>query len=226
VVCHAIVFFFFLILHIIQLTPQQDFFELLTSHTHSTQGAQSKEFGATIAAWPQVSLYKILFQSKVLLSESLHLFIPPPYLQRLPFCNTIARLLRNIRPPTAPPSVCHTPYTIGDGNIVQRPSHTTRGDIHVLSAPWLRGSVDRRVRSVTRLRLEWYGGVFFLLQQRSKHPREMVITPKASTSSFVRTPGFRPFHISRPDPRFPPFSRRSRSCAARPSPPVQTSTRR
>ena len=29
-----------------------------------------------------------------------------------------------------------------------------------------------------------YGGVFLLLPQRSKHPREMVITPKASTSSF------------------------------------------
>jgi len=45
-----------------------------------------------------------------------------------------------------------------------------------------RSSVGRRVRSVTKLRLEWYGGVFLLLQQRSKHPREIVVTPKASTS--------------------------------------------
>jgi len=45
-----------------------------------------------------------------------------------------------------------------------------------------RSSVGRRFRSATKLRLEWYGGVFLLLQQRSKHPREMVITPKASTS--------------------------------------------
>jgi len=45
-----------------------------------------------------------------------------------------------------------------------------------------RSSVGRRFRSVTKLRLEWYGGVFLLLRQRSKHPREMVITPKASTS--------------------------------------------
>ena len=29
-----------------------------------------------------------------------------------------------------------------------------------------------------------YGGVFLLLQQRSKLPREMVITPEASTSLF------------------------------------------
>jgi len=42
--------------------------------------------------------------------------------------------------------------------------------------------VGRRFRSVTKLRLDWYGGVFLLLQQRSKHPREMVVTPKASSS--------------------------------------------
>ena len=45
-----------------------------------------------------------------------------------------------------------------------------------------RSSVGRRVRSATKLRLEWYGGVFLSLQQRSKHPRQMVITPQASTS--------------------------------------------
>ena len=50
-----------------------------------------------------------------------------------------------------------------------------------------RSSVGRRVRSVTKLRLEWYGGVFLLLQQHSKHPREMIITPKASTLTFALT---------------------------------------
>jgi len=45
------------------------------------------------------------------------------------------------------------------------------------------GSVGRKVRSVAKLRLEWYGRVVLLLQQRSKHLREMVITPKASTSN-------------------------------------------
>ena len=48
-----------------------------------------------------------------------------------------------------------------------------------------RSSVGRRFRSVTKLRLEWHGGVFLLLQQRSKHPREMFITPKASTSHLI-----------------------------------------
>ena len=51
--------------------------------------------------------------------------------------------------------------------------------------PGARSSVGRRFRSVTKLRLEWYGGVFVLLQQRSKHPRGMVITRKAATSHFV-----------------------------------------
>ena len=45
-----------------------------------------------------------------------------------------------------------------------------------------RSSVGPRFRSATKLRLEWYGGDFLLLQQRSKHPREMVIAPEASTS--------------------------------------------
>jgi len=33
--------------------------------------------------------------------------------------------------------------------------------------------------------LQTDGGVFLLLQQRSKHPREMIITPKASASHFA-----------------------------------------
>ena len=40
-------------------------------------------------------------------------FHSPPYLQSLPFCNTIARPLRNIRPDPDPPLVSHTPYNVG-----------------------------------------------------------------------------------------------------------------
>ena len=47
-----------------------------------------------------------------------HAFISPTHLQSLPYCNTITRPLRNIRPSTDPPFVCHTSYNIGDGNIV------------------------------------------------------------------------------------------------------------
>ena len=65
-----------------------------------------------------------------------------------------------------------------------------------VAAPSPRASLRRRTvcgrteqrrpqgRSVAKLRLEWYGGLFLLLQQRSKHPREMVITSKASSSHF------------------------------------------
>jgi len=65
----------------------------------------------------RVRLYKILFHLKALWWRYPP-FIAPPHLQRLPYCNTIARPLRNIGPATDPPFVCHTPYNIGDGNIV------------------------------------------------------------------------------------------------------------
>jgi len=64
------------------------------------------------------SLYKILFHLNALLWESIILLAPPPHLQSLPYSNTIARPLRNIRPSTDPPYACHTPYNIGDENIV------------------------------------------------------------------------------------------------------------
>jgi len=67
---------------------------------------------------PHLSLYKILFRFKALLWESIIRVPPPPHLQSLPYCNTIARLLGNRRPLTDPPFVCHTPYSIGNGNIL------------------------------------------------------------------------------------------------------------
>jgi len=51
-----------------------------------------------------------------------HPFIAPPNLHCSRYCNTIARLLRNIRPPPDPACVCHTPYNIGKGTVVLRPS--------------------------------------------------------------------------------------------------------
>jgi len=55
------------------------------------------------------SLYKILFHFKALFWESIILLLPPP-LHNLPYCHTIARPLRNIRPPRRPPPFM--PYTI------------------------------------------------------------------------------------------------------------------
>jgi len=58
-------------------------------------------------------------------------FYWPPHLQSIPYCNTIARLLRNTRPPTDPSFECHTPYNIGDGNIVWRSSGHALGDLRL-----------------------------------------------------------------------------------------------
>jgi len=65
-----------------------------------------------------VSLYTILFHFRAVLWESIILLLPPPNLQRLPYCTTIVRPLRNMRPGTDLPFVWHTPYNIDDGNIV------------------------------------------------------------------------------------------------------------
>ena len=46
-----------------------------------------------------VSLYNILFHFKALLWESIILLLPSSHLQSPPYCITIARPLRNIRPP-------------------------------------------------------------------------------------------------------------------------------
>ena len=58
------------------------------------------------------------FTSKLYCGSQSFFYSPSPHLQSLPYCNTIARPLRNICPPTDAPFVCHTPYNIGDGNIV------------------------------------------------------------------------------------------------------------
>jgi len=65
-----------------------------------------------------LSLYKILFYFEALLWEIIIRLLPVPHLQSLPYCNTIAQPLRNVRPPTDPPLLWHAPYNIGDRNIV------------------------------------------------------------------------------------------------------------
>ena len=53
---------------------------------------------------PRVSLYKILFHFKAFLWESMILSLLPSHLQTLPYYNTIASPLRNIRPSPHRPS--------------------------------------------------------------------------------------------------------------------------
>ena len=87
------------------------------SRKHVATGAELSSF--RLCAVREFSLYKILFYFKAPLWESIILVLPPPpHLQSLLYCNTIARPLRNIRSPTDPSFVCHTPYNICDGNIV------------------------------------------------------------------------------------------------------------
>ena len=66
---------------------------------------------STQMAEVRVGLYTILFHFKALLWEPIILACPP-HLQSLPYCNTIARLLRNIRPPPPPRCLCYMLYTI------------------------------------------------------------------------------------------------------------------
>ena len=70
-----------------------------------------------MSVYLSLALTRYCFTSK-LYCGSQSSFYTPPHLQSLPYCNTIARPLRNIRPPTDPHCVCHTPCTVGDGNIV------------------------------------------------------------------------------------------------------------
>jgi len=72
----------------------------------------------------------------------------------------------------------------GSGNRLAWP-HSRRGlASNGVRYAGARSSVGHRLRSVTKQRLEWCGGIFLLLQQRSKHLREMIVTAKASTSHF------------------------------------------
>ena len=75
--------------------------------------------------WPLQDI--VLLQSFSV--EVCHPLIAPATCKAYLFCNTIARPLRDIRPPTDPPLrdirpltdpplLCHTPYNIGDDNIV------------------------------------------------------------------------------------------------------------
>ena len=66
---------------------------------------------------PALGLYKIFFYLESFVHESIVLsFFPPTCIGHC--CNTIARLLGNIRPPLDLPFVRFTTYTVGHNNIV------------------------------------------------------------------------------------------------------------
>ena len=83
--------------------------------TGSCAGASSDTY--TREGVLQISLYKILFHFKALWWESI-LPVAPPTCNAYPIAILLHDLCTIYAPPADPPSVCHTPYTIGDGNIV------------------------------------------------------------------------------------------------------------
>ena len=66
----------------------------------------------------QVSLYKILFYLEAFLWESIILLLPPPTCNAYPIIILSHAHCSIYAPPPTPPFLCHTPYNIGDGNIV------------------------------------------------------------------------------------------------------------
>ena len=66
----------------------------------------------------EIFLYKTIFYFRVVCARINRPFIPQAHLHCPHCCNTIARLLGNIRPPLDLPCVCDTPYNIGNNNIV------------------------------------------------------------------------------------------------------------
>jgi len=65
-----------------------------------------------------LGLYKIVFYFGGFCARINHPCVAPSHLHCPHYCNTIACLFRSIRRPPNPPFVCHTPYSIGNGNIV------------------------------------------------------------------------------------------------------------
>jgi len=66
----------------------------------------------------QIDLYKIFLIFESLCTNQSSLYPPPAHLQCPHCCNTIERLLGNIRHLFDLPFVCHTPINIGNNNIV------------------------------------------------------------------------------------------------------------
>jgi len=67
-----------------------------------------------VLSWPIQDIRLLVF----VCSRINRPFITPAHSDHQHYCNTIARLVRRIYPPPDPPSICYTPYNIGNDNIV------------------------------------------------------------------------------------------------------------
>jgi len=88
------------------------------THTHTFKKRSAKflllTWLARVPIWP---LQDILLL-RVVCARINRPIIPPAHLHCPHCCNAIAQLLGNIRPPLDLPCVCHTPFNIGNNNIV------------------------------------------------------------------------------------------------------------
>ena len=66
---------------------------------------------------PDLAFTRYSFTPKLSCTSQASLYCPV-HLLCSHYCKIIARLMRSIRPPPDPPCTCHTPYSIGSGNIV------------------------------------------------------------------------------------------------------------
>jgi len=67
---------------------------------------------------PRMSLYNILMHFKALLWEAILVFLSPSTCKAYPIAILVHDHCAIYAPPPTPPVVCHTPYNIGDGNIM------------------------------------------------------------------------------------------------------------
>jgi len=115
--------YFLSILYILQLTPLKlsAFFFYRQPEVRLVGSAESFGFAA-LAMRPRGSVVNLAFTrysfTLNLSRTSQPSFYCPLYLHCSHYYNTIARPMRNIRPPPDPPCVCYAPYNIGSGNIV------------------------------------------------------------------------------------------------------------
>jgi len=82
----------------------------------------------------RLSLYKILFHCKPLWWDSIFLLLPPPPAKPTLLHNYCTTTAQYTPPPHRLFLLCNTPYNIGDGNIVQRPSGAAGLTSHSVSA--------------------------------------------------------------------------------------------
>jgi len=96
------------------------------SHNHMTRDGSVRAGVSMPTLTRGLAFTRYSFAPKLscTIQSSLHC---PLHLHCSHYCNTIARRMRNIRPPPDPPCVCNTPYNIGSGNIVYRPTRGIEG---------------------------------------------------------------------------------------------------